>query len=41
MCIRDRLKATPYYYAYVNESDKGYLRQSPRLEIGSSAARCV
>ncbi len=36
--ITVELKATPYYYAYVNESDKGYLRQSPRLEIGSSAA---
>ncbi len=36
--ITVELKATPYYYAYVNESDKGYLRQSPRLEIASSAA---
>ena len=32
------LKAPPYYYAYVNESDRGYLRQAPRLEIGSSDA---
>ncbi|MFY1982758.1 DUF3857 domain-containing transglutaminase family protein [Achromobacter xylosoxidans] len=36
--ITVELKATPYYYAYVNESDQGYLRQSPRLEIGSADA---
>lgn len=30
------LKTAPYYLAYVNESSQGYLRQSPRLEIGSS-----
>ncbi|PND31282.1 cysteine protease [Achromobacter pulmonis] len=31
------LKTTPYYHAYVNESDNGYLRRPPRLEIGSAA----
>jgi transglutaminase-like putative cysteine protease len=32
------LKAPPYYHAYVNESENGYLRQTPRLEIGSSSS---
>ncbi len=34
--ITVELAAAPRYYAYVDESDKGYLRRYPRLEIGSS-----
>lgn len=30
------LRAVPYYLNYINESDNGYLRRIPRLELGSS-----
>lgn len=32
------LKSAPRYLAYVNEPDSGYLRRSPRLEVGSATA---
>lgn len=34
--ITVELKVSPYYYALVGEPKMGHLRQSPRLEVGSS-----
>lgn len=34
--VKVSLKTAPFYLNYINESNNGYLRQIPRLELGSS-----